>query len=88
MKKRKLICVGMAFGLVICMMLTGCGASAGDAAVPETKEGAADTKTAEKDDVAAKETQTENKTVQEMMSKYAAGAGEYDGKTITIKELG
>ncbi|MBR5800767.1 MAG: hypothetical protein IKY23_11990, partial [Lachnospiraceae bacterium] len=87
MKKRKLICVVMTFGLVICMMLTGCSASEGDAAVTETEatetaEKQTGTASSEQKDADTKETDTLNQTVQELMSKYAVGAGEYDGKTI------
>lgn len=90
MKKRKLICVVMTFGLVICMMLTGCSASEGDAAVTETEatetaEKQTGTASSEQKDADTKETDTLNQTVQELMSKYAVGAGEYDGKTITLK---
>ncbi len=85
MKKRKLVCLGIAFGLLICTVLAGCGASAADTAVTASAEKQEDTAPVENKDVTAGELKGENTIIQELMSKYAAGAGEYDGKTITLK---
>lgn len=69
MMKKKLISLGMACCLTCSIVLTGCGAQ--DASETVVK---GESEPAQANDV-----------VRELMSKYAAGAGEYNGKTITLK---
>ncbi len=86
MKSKKIISLGIACSLVLTMFLPGCGKAADEMQeIVETVQEAETTESGENNMSETAEVSTEENTLaQEIMKKYSAGAGEYDGKVLKV----
>ena len=90
MKNKKIIGLGIACSLVMTVFFSGCGNASGE--VQETVNTLQETEAVEDVEVNASESggirteisPEENVLAQEIMKKYSAGAGEYDGKVFKV----
>lgn len=89
MKRKKVIRTGLAVSLLITVLLTGCGSndSRNNNAEASANETIAVNETAATNETTVEQDQANSETdslAQELMKKYSAGAGEYDGNVIKV----